>query len=111
MDDVLCFYSKNKAWDHERFVNDMIKSDCYMAPLKLTDGDSDTFLETSFEITSGNRIRYWLKNKADIGSQWKHSHFNSHSSLIQKRSTLIATLKKVHYMASDKKKLIDSAQK
>ena len=52
-----------------------------MAPLKLTDGEGDTFSETSFEITPGNRIRYWLKNKSDLTSQWRYAHFNSHSSL------------------------------
>ena len=60
MDDVICFYSKNDKWDHENFVKDLTKSECYMAPLKLTDGDEGTFLETSFEVTTGNRIRHWL---------------------------------------------------
>ena len=105
------FLLKNDGWKHEEFVKDFTKSDCYMSPLKLTDGDEGTFLETSFEVTSGNKIRYWLKNKADLTSQWKYSHFDSHASLTQKRSTMIATLRKVHQMASDKKKLILSAEK
>ena len=82
-----------------------------MAPLKLTDGEDGTFLETSFEVTSGNRIRHWLRNKADLASNWRYSHFDSHASLTQKRSTIVATLRKVHQMASDKRKLITSAEK
>ena len=111
MDDVICFYSKGEAWDHDKFVRDITKSECYMSPLKLTDGDDGTFLETSFEVTAGNRIRYWLKNKADLSSQWRYSHFESHTSLTQKRSTMVATLRKVHQMASDKRKLVVSAEK
>ena len=111
MDDVICFYAKNGCWDHNKFVQDITKSECYMAPLKLTDGEDGTFLETSFEVTSGNRIRHWLKNKADLASNWRYSHFDSHASLIQKRSTIVATLRKVHQMASGKRKLIISAEK
>ena len=111
MDDVICFYSKTEAWNHHKFVRDITKSECYMAPLKLTDGEDGTFLETSFEITPRNRIRYWLKNKSDPEMQWRYAHFYSHSSLTQKRSTLIATLRKVHMMASDKSKLFNSAKR
>ena len=60
MDDILGFYVKSNSWEHNKFINNLELSDCYMDPLKLTDAESMTFLETSFEITANNKIRHWL---------------------------------------------------
>ena len=84
----------------------------YMEPLVLTDADGQSFLETSFEITPLNKIRHWLKNNNDINdNQWKYTHFKSHSPFTQKRATLLASLQKIQYHASDKGGLSFSARK
>ena len=83
-----------------------------MEPLVLTDADGQSFLETSFEVTPLNKIRHWLKNNNDINdNQWKYTHFKSHSPFTQKRATLLASLQKIQFHASDKGGLSLSARK
>ena len=103
MDDLLVFYAQHSRWDEARFLED-ISSQCYLPPLKLEDGGDGTFLETSFEITSGNEIRHWLKNVNTMGTDptvWRYAHFDSQGEFKQKRATLMACLQKVQKMASD----------
>jgi len=60
MDDILMIYSKNPSWDHERFLKDFEKSECYQAPLELEEGKPGTFLETPFELQKNGTFRHWL---------------------------------------------------
>ena len=66
MDDVLLCYKQGASWDHERFVADLERSECYHPPLKLEDGKPGTFLETTFRW-EGGRFRYWPKNDNEVG--------------------------------------------
>ena len=114
MDDILLFARKAPGWDHERFIKDFTASECYHPPLKLEDAKDDTFLETTFEVRPGGRIRHWLKNDNPQGGPpkiWRYQHFASYCSFEQKRATLMACLKKVHGMANDGAALYQSALK
>ena len=111
MDDILMFIRRSEQWDHERFIEDFARSECYHPPLKLEDAKDDTFLETTFEV-NGNSIRHWLKNENPRNGPtkiWRYHHFASYCSFEQKRATAMACLKKVHRMASDAPALHDSA--
>ena len=111
MDDVLCFYAQHDNWNEEAFLKG-IGEECYFPPLKLEDGGDGTFLETSFHITKANRVRHWLKNQNAPGREpkvWRYAHFKSHAPFQQKRSVMMACLKKVHSMASDPHVLRGSA--
>ena len=107
---ILIAYAKSLAWDHETFIRDFERSECYHPPLKLEDGKPGTFLETSFEITNG-RFRYWLKNDNEQGvppTVWRYQHWSSNTSYLQKRALITSCLKKVHKMASDPQTLYKS---
>ena len=81
-----------------------------MKPLTLEDGKEGTFLETRFTIR-GNEIVHWLKNDNEKETKvWRYSHFHSHGSVIQKRATLTACLRKVENMASTKELMVQSAR-
>ena len=54
MDDICLVYVKPPWWDHERFLRDFEKSECYMDPLKLEPGKEGTFLR---------RLRHASKSK------------------------------------------------
>ena len=73
-----------------------------MPPLRLEEADDGTFLETSFDIAHGV-MRYRLKNVNAGGEKkmWRYHSFDSYTTTEQKRSTMLATLKKVDFMASD----------
>jgi hypothetical protein len=61
---------------------------------------------------ANNTFRFWLKNDNVAGEAprvWRYAHFNSSSSFAQKRATLLASVRKVHSMASDDAALIASA--
>ena len=68
----------------------------------LEEADDGTFLETSFDNTHGT-MRYRLKNVNAGGHTkvWRYHSFDSYTTTEQKRSTMLATLKKVDFMASD----------
>ena len=74
----------------------------YTPPLRLEEADDGTFLETSFDIAHGV-MRYRLKNVNAGGEKkmWRYHSFDSYTTTEQKRSTMLATLKKVDFMASD----------
>ena len=111
MDDIALVYAKTSWWDHQRFLEDFEKSECYMEPLRLEPGADGTFLETRFEVC-GRTIRHWLKNDNEIGASprvWRYHHFQSHAPYKQKRATLVACLQKVAKMASDRVALRQSA--
>ena len=102
MDDILCIYAKHPRWDHKKFVQEVSRSEIYTEPLKLEDGNANTFLETRFEVTE-NKINFWLKNDNEEETKiWRYNHFHSHTSFVQKRATLTACLKKTENMASNK---------
>ena len=105
MDDVLLFSTKDVNTQN-------LLDECYLPPLKLEDAGSTTFLETSFRITTDNRIVHWLKNENlpnEDPKVWRYAHFHSHTAFKQKRAVLTACLKKVHFMANDNQALKDSA--
>jgi hypothetical protein len=111
MDDIAIVYAKPSWWDHERFVRDFERSECYMEPLRLEPGKEGTFLETCFEVR-GQTIRHWLKNENEPWEEpkvWRYQHFHSHSPFKQKRATMLACLRKAQHMASDQRALWDSA--
>ena len=110
MDDVLLFMRKH-GWDRERFYADFKRSECYMPPLNLEEADAGTFLETSFVIDRG-QLRYRLKNINAGGEKrvWRYHSFDSYTTTEQKRSTMVATLKKVDFMASDDFERFESAR-
>ena len=101
MDDVLIVTADNKKWDNMEFKR-QIETTCYEEPLKLTPGNDNTYLETSF-IIEDNTIRYCLKNDniRTPGKIWRYALVDSHTPYAQKRATIAATLTKVHKMASD----------
>jgi len=103
MDDILMVYAKTSAWDAERFVSDFAKSQCYQEPLRLEAGKDGTFLETTYHVEEGRRIRHKLKNENEGGKvvRWRYSHFYANAPFLQKRATLTACLRKVHEQASD----------
>lgn len=112
MDDILMFIRQSAQWDHERFLADFTRSECYHPPLTLEDAKEDTFLETTFKVADGN-IHHWLKNENKPGNPpkvWRYQHWASYCSFEQKRATLSACLKKVQGMASDSDALYDSAR-
>jgi hypothetical protein len=114
MDDILMFHVEKPNFDQAKFLSSFCKSDCYWNPLKLEDGKSDTFLESTFEVTKDNKIRYWLKNENEIGQEpktWRYAHFHSYATFESKKGVMIATLKKLDKMASDDNALINSAIK
>ena len=50
--------AKHGQFDHNRFLLDFQKSDCYWPPLTLEDAKEDTFLETTFRLQENN-LRFW----------------------------------------------------
>ena len=109
LDDVLIVTADNDRWNSTDFKQQIEKT-CYEAPLELTPGNDETFLETSFTIEN-NRIRYSLKNDniSNPGKVWRYTFIDSHAPYAQKRATVTATLSKVHKMASDEGMLLASA--
>ena len=104
MDDVLLVYAKPAWWDYERFLRDFTRSECYWPPLKLEDAKEATFLETTFNLTDDGKLEYWLKNdNTTAHNVWRYQHYRSHAPFAQKRALVLATLRKVHRMASDKR--------
>ena len=98
---IIVIYIGDDTWNHTQFIADFKRSDCYANPLKLEEGNDDTFLENEFTISDAG-IQYWLKNtNTEQCKIWRYQHINSYTPYKQKRSTLIATLKKVDRMASD----------
>ena len=111
MDDILMLFRKAPNWDHGRFLADFARSECYHPPLELEDAKDDTFLETTFRV-EGNTIRHWLKNdnpRDGPTKVWRYHHFASYCSFEQKRATVMACMKKVQAMASDRDVLYPSA--
>ena len=110
MDDILMIYAENDRWEHQAFMAKFEESECYQKPLKLEEGGDGTFLETSFEVKE-NKIRYWLKNQNSGGEKkvWRYQHYWSYATYGQKRATLMACLRKVQKMASDKQAMEQSA--
>jgi hypothetical protein len=109
MDDIIMVYAKAAWWDHERFVADFTRSEIYCEPLTLTDGDADTFLETTLKL-SNDGFEYWLKNQnAESQKIWRYQHFNSYSPMGQKKALVKSCLRKVHNMASNSENLKKSA--
>ena len=102
MDDIALFMIKDGTWDHQRFYEDFQRSECYMAPLKLEAATDGTFLETQFKLEH-DRIRFRLKNVNEDGEKkvWRYQAWDSYTPHMQKCSTLVATLKKVDFMAGD----------
>ena len=109
MDDILMIYAETAQWNHQQFLDDFIKSECYQEPLRLEEGKDGTFLETRFWI-SQNNIRHRLKNDNEVEQKiWRYQHWQSNVPFTQKRATLTACLRKVQHQASDRAALGSSA--
>ena len=110
MDDIILI-SKKETWDRERFLEDFTKSTCYWDPLTLEETHDGYFLENYMQC-DGKSIKFRLKNKNEQTTEvWRYHHYASLMSYSVKRATLIATLKKLHTMASDNKELLHSASR
>ena len=109
MDDILLFFAKD-GWDSDRFYDDFKRSECYMAPLKLEEATDGTFLETTFRV-DGNYVHFRLKNvnQGGVRKVWRYQSYDSYTPYEQKKSTLIATLKKVDFMAGNQTERYESA--
>ena len=108
MDDILMIYAQDPRWDSTQFCHEFKASECYQKPLKLEDGDANTFLETRLFVR-GNEFRYKLKNDNESDYKvWRYQHFHSHTPYAQKRALLTARLRKVQQMASDPDMLYQS---
>ena len=84
-------------------------SECYWSPLKLEKGKDNTciFLETSFDITRNGDLEYKIKNDNEMETKiWRYHHYESNISYALKRSTLLASLRKVHKMANTPQQLL-----
>ena len=109
MDDILIIRATNQYFDDNRFLHDFQRSDCYWPPLKLEDGQDGIFLETEIQIQN-NQIRHKLKNNNAQGfNVWRYADIRSNNRHLYKKATLINSLQKVNYMASDDNMLIGSA--
>lgn len=98
MDDVLLIYADNPSINFDIFLKDFKQSECYLPPLKLEEAGDCTFLETTFEVTKDNNIKYWLKNTNEIGAPtkiWRYAHFDSYMPFAMKKAIMLACLKKV----------------
>ena len=68
------------------------------------------FLETTFEIRENGELKYWLKNdNAKERKIWRYQHWRSHAPFAQKKALVITCLRKVHKMASDRRRRYLSA--
>ena len=109
MDDILLMVKKNPDWDTEKFLEDFKKSTCYWDPLKLEASKEGIFLETQFRKLEGEKLQYRLKNDNEKErTVWRYHHYLDNGNIWTKRATLMATLRKVHKMASDDKQLFIS---
>jgi hypothetical protein len=109
MDDILCATVMDGVWQEREFKTALQRSECYWQPLKLEDGGQNRFLESEFQ-SDGERITYRLKNDNENGPKiWRYNHYRSALPYKAKRATLLATLRKVHGMASDGPQLFRSA--
>ena len=59
--DILLFYTKHPSWNHEKFLADFLKSECYWKPLKLESAANNNFLETNFSANQWE-LSFRLKN-------------------------------------------------
>jgi hypothetical protein len=112
MDDVLLIYADNPSINFDIFLKDFKQSECYLPPLKLEEAGDCTFLETTFEVTKDNNIKYWLKNTNEIGAPtkiWRYAHFDSYMPFAMKKAIMLACLKKVGKMASNNEALYNTA--
>ena len=84
--------------------------DCaYRHAKVLEEGTQGVFLETKFELHDNN-LSTRLKNINEIEHRvWRYHHYYSQIDYKIKRSTLLASLRKVHHMASNAKQLKLSA--
>ena len=103
-------YAKPPWWDHEAFLRDFVRSEAYWPPLKLEDAKEATFLETTFDLPESGEVSYWLKNdNAKERKIWRYQHWRSHAPYAQKKALVVATMRKVHKMASDQHRRYTSA--
>ena len=107
MDDILAVIARSS--EKEAFLANF-KEKCYSKPLTLEKGSDGTFLETTFE-SDGLNCEFRLKNaNEDADKVWRYHHYESSLPYEMKRACLLATLRKVHKMASSRVQLIKSAE-
>ena len=108
MDDVLLVTSRSREWDDKEFLQDF--QECYLKPLKLEKAPEGVFLETAYDTDGISRIECKIKNDNEEERKiWRYHHYDSALPYEMKRATMMATLRKVHKMASNNKMLTDSA--
>ena len=104
----MLFTNLSDDFDHKKFLEDFKESKCYWPPLKLEDADQNKFLETTLQLQHGT-VAYRLKNDNEQERKvWRYHHYRSRLDYTTKRATMMATLRKVHLMASDGKQLLHS---
>ena len=83
---------------------------CYQEPLKLEPAPSGVFLETFYDTDGVTGWEGRLKNDNEIERKvWRYHHYESGLPYDMKRATMLATLRKVHKMASNNNMLVKSA--
>ena len=112
MDDLLTIYKENR---HAPIGDTLkrIRQSMYQGELKLEPAHDSQFLETRFEVSDDGHLLLRLKNTNEgtvIPKVWRYQHWHSATSYTLKRNILLAALKKVHHMASDKEQLAISAR-
>ena len=109
MDDILLFHTKHPSWNHEKFLADFLKSECYWKPLKLESAANNTFLETNFSANQWE-LSFRLKNpNEETRKVWRYHDYKSCIPYSIKRQVLLCTLKKIDKMASNPSQLRASA--
>ena len=111
MDDILLVLSRSRGGNTEDFLQRFTESECYWPPLKLEEGAEGVFLETRYATDGATEWSYRLKNENEERLKvWRYHHYHSALPYQMKRACLMATLRKVHKMASDRGELFTSAQ-
>ena len=92
MDDILLFYTKHPSWNHEKFLADFLKSECYWKPLKLESAANNTFLETNFSANQWE-LSFRLKNpNEETRKVWRYHGYRSRIPYSIQRQILLCTL-------------------
>ena len=110
MDDVFTVVARNdREWRADELMNDFERSTCYWPPLRLERADESCFLETRIvELTQDGRFEHRLKNanegRAESPAVWRYQRWDSFGSESAKIGVLIGCLRKVEWMASDKRR-------
>ena len=85
--------------------------ECYLAPLRLEKAADGVFLESAYSTDGKTSCECKIKNDNEHErAVWRYHHYNSGLPYEMKRATMMATLRKVHKMATSNGMLVQSAE-